>query len=53
MIPIRDDNPQVDTPIATYTLIGLNKERYFEDLDIIANIIGSIVGALAFTFIKK
>jgi membrane associated rhomboid family serine protease len=24
MIPIRDDNPQVDTPIATYTLIALN-----------------------------
>lgn len=29
------------------------KERYFEILDIIANIIGSIVGALAFTYIKK
>jgi len=24
MFPIRDDNPQVDTPIATYTLIALN-----------------------------
>jgi len=24
MIPVRDDNPQIDTPIATYTLIGLN-----------------------------
>jgi len=24
MIPIRDDNPQVETPVATYTLIGLN-----------------------------
>ena len=24
MIPIRDDNPQVDTPIATYSLIALN-----------------------------
>lgn len=29
------------------------KERYFEILDIIANIIGSIVGAIAFTFFKK
>jgi len=24
MIPIRDDNPQVETPVATYTLIGMN-----------------------------
>jgi membrane associated rhomboid family serine protease len=24
MFPIRDDNPQIDTPVATYTLIALN-----------------------------
>lgn len=29
MIPVRDDNPQVGTPIATYILIGLNVFAWF------------------------
>ena len=29
MLPVRDDNPQVDTPIATYVLIGLNVLAWF------------------------
>jgi membrane associated rhomboid family serine protease len=29
MIPIRDDNPQLGTPIATYVLIGLNVAAWF------------------------
>lgn len=29
MIPIRDDNPQLGTPIATYVLIGLNIAAWF------------------------
>lgn len=29
MFPIRDDNPQINQPIATYTLIGLNAAAWF------------------------
>jgi membrane associated rhomboid family serine protease len=29
MLPVRDDNPQIDTPIATYLLIGLNVLAWF------------------------
>lgn len=29
MFPIRDDNPQINTPIATYVIIGLNAFAWF------------------------